>query len=310
MNRVLVVGQGRSGTTWVGEVLGRSDGAAYVHEPDDERRDPLALRAALSLGWYPVLAPDAPADVDDAYQRLWRGVFEGGRPASSVRARAARRLLRSTPRPAIRAAVAAQGHKMPTRLRLATLLAAPRGGPAPQAIVAKSVRAIFAVEWLAQHLGATVVVVTRHPLDVLASRLELGWSEHEGVPPEHLRRMDVQPLPEGASELSGIGWQIGVFGTALADSAARHREWIRVRHEDLCRAPADAFAELCRKLDLTWSDEQRRFLTESDRDGTGWAVQRVAAELPEAWRHRLSPDQADEAFAMLERFPRALDGYR
>ena len=47
MSDLLIVGQGRSGTTWVGEVLGRAEGARYVHEPDDERRDPQALRARL-----------------------------------------------------------------------------------------------------------------------------------------------------------------------------------------------------------------------------------------------------------------------
>ena len=33
--RVLVAGLPRSGTTWVGEVLGRTAGARYLHEPDN-----------------------------------------------------------------------------------------------------------------------------------------------------------------------------------------------------------------------------------------------------------------------------------
>ena len=48
--RVLIAGLPRSGTTWVGEVLGRTAGAHYLHEPDNHLVRPDAWWAKRRLG--------------------------------------------------------------------------------------------------------------------------------------------------------------------------------------------------------------------------------------------------------------------
>ena len=58
--RVLVAGLPRSGTTWVGEVLGRTAGARYLHEPDNHLVRPDAWLAKRRLGPYPELRPRRP----------------------------------------------------------------------------------------------------------------------------------------------------------------------------------------------------------------------------------------------------------
>ena len=55
--RVLVAGLPRSGTTWVGEVLGRTAGARYLHEPDNHLLRPEAWWAKRRLGPYPEVRP-------------------------------------------------------------------------------------------------------------------------------------------------------------------------------------------------------------------------------------------------------------
>ena len=40
-----------------------------------------------------------------------------------------------------------------------------------------------------------------------------------------------------------------------------------------------------------------------NQPGQGYELRRVAQDLPEAWRSRLSPDQVGEALAGLEGFP-------
>ena len=46
--QVLIVGVARSGTTWVGQTLGRTQGVHYVHEPDGDH-DAFAFRAVARL---------------------------------------------------------------------------------------------------------------------------------------------------------------------------------------------------------------------------------------------------------------------
>ena len=74
-SRVLVAGLPRSGTTWVGEVLGRTAGARYLHEPDNHLVRPDAWWAKRRFGPYPELSPGA---AGGDYERLWALAFAGG----------------------------------------------------------------------------------------------------------------------------------------------------------------------------------------------------------------------------------------
>ncbi|MGH3003603.1 MAG: hypothetical protein ACRDM1_13240, partial [Gaiellaceae bacterium] len=94
---VLVAGVPRSGTSWIGHVLGSTPGAGYVGEPDNHEHSPFALRAKLGLpGYY---YPDVdPSDDAPVYERLWRETFAvqgaGDTAFERVRRAAALRLLR------------------------------------------------------------------------------------------------------------------------------------------------------------------------------------------------------------------------
>src|SRR5205823_1469687 len=72
---ILVAGLPRSGTTWVGEVLGHTAGARYLHEPDNHLLRPEAWWAKRGLGPYPELAPEQDAP---GYEQLWALAFSGG----------------------------------------------------------------------------------------------------------------------------------------------------------------------------------------------------------------------------------------
>ena len=49
-----MVGPPRSGTTWIAQAIRHGAGCRYVHEPDNERYSPLALRLKAGLGRFPV----------------------------------------------------------------------------------------------------------------------------------------------------------------------------------------------------------------------------------------------------------------
>jgi hypothetical protein len=314
--RILVIGPPRSGTTWVEQVLGRAASARVVHEPDNETCSPFALRAKTSLGRFPVLGPSDAAP--PAYFDLWSRAFEGVGRAATARWLTAKALLRSADSD-LDAAFDQRQHRFSARLRVISALAtlpaaslAERAGDPP--VLVKTVHASLAAEWIAARWQPKVVVVLRHPLNVVASHVALGWGP-SGLDSHRLLHRGMAQLPwvpaVGPDDppLRRLAWQIGVFMTALEAAVERNRGWVVVSHEDLCRDPAGGFKALCAALGVPWTDEAAEFLVASERPGTGLETRRVAAEQPSNWTRQLSRAQVDEVLDVLSAFPDRLNGF-
>jgi hypothetical protein len=302
MNAVLIAGVPRSGTTWIGRALGQSAQAVYVNEPDGFR-DPYAFRVMLTRGENPVLVPGEPAP---DFERLWSGALAGGRPAGSLRDRAARALYERAPLDDRRAA-RARGHAS-GRLRVVTLLARPRvHDPDARHVVVKSVQCALALEWIAARFHPRVLIVERNPLNVLASWAELDYvrSERErAVMEAYARRAwGLEPPPPGAPHLEVQAFAFGVQTSALREAAQHHPEWVTTSHEHLCVDSPARFAALAAELGLTWGEEADRFLRDSDQEGTPYRTLRRTEEQPDRWRERLDTDQVATIRDTLARFP-------
>ncbi|HEY1741203.1 MAG TPA: hypothetical protein VGI86_20985, partial [Acidimicrobiia bacterium] len=88
MHSVLLVGVPRGGTTWVGQVLGHTQGAVYVHEPDGTH-EPFAFRAKQHQFNQPMIDADAPRAAAPELAALFDGALAGGAPADTWRDRLA-----------------------------------------------------------------------------------------------------------------------------------------------------------------------------------------------------------------------------
>jgi hypothetical protein len=302
---LLIVGVPRSGTTWTGRVLGRTDGAVYVNEPDGFR-DPLAFRVMRALGENPILEP---SDSAPDYERLWRGALAGGRPAGTFRDRIAR-LAYERSRLRDRRAARDEGSVRP-RLQLAAAAAVPRlAEPAGGPVVVKSVQSILALDWVWERFRPRILVIERNPLNVLASWIELGYvrnvRERDAVAAYASRRWAIESPDANSSQLVHQAFTYGTLATELREAAVRHPEWTVARHEDLCVDPTASFRTLAETFGLVWGDASEQFLTDSDSDGTPYRTLRRTAEQPERWRERLDADQVATIRKTLGRFPGAL----
>jgi hypothetical protein len=321
VNRVLVVGLPRSGTTWVGQVLGATEGAAYVDEPDNHLTSPFALRTKRQLGMrdFPALGAGS---VAPEYASLWDNAFATASSNADQRARgwlreirrrAANRLLCRVPRTALLAAVRGNmGGDL--RIVAAQRLAVPERPPEGAiTLVVKSVYTPLAVEWIAHRITARVVVVLRGPLNVLSSWAKLEWLGQRGddmldliapeIRDELTVRWRVAAPPAGAAVVSRAAWMIGALTCALSDAAARHHNWVVVTHEELCANSHERFGALAAELGLTWTDGDARRLDAMNREGGDFEPHRIADELIDVWRLRLDPEQVAEAKDVLDRFP-------
>ncbi len=305
---ILVTGVGRSGTTWVGAALGRTAGAAYLHEPDNGDQSRFALRAMAGLGDHPVLGPDdrAPA----ALVRLWDVAF--GAPPRYVRGqqRAALALSRGASFVEQRAIGYPGRSAVTLRLRAASRLAVPTFLPAgTRHRIVKSVRVQFALDWISARWNPIVVVCRRHPLHIVASLLELGHDHRIECLSPGARAFAVARFgaaePETDDPLVCHTWRTGLLSAALDGALRVHPEFHAIDHEDFCREPVEQFHALADALGLEWTSECEAFVQESNRPGSGYELNRVAAEEPEKWRRRLTADEAKIAVRVLAQFPMA-----
>jgi len=302
---IVIVGLPRSGTTWTMRALGSAAGAATVLEGDNEDKFPASIHAKRARGRYPVLAPGQEAG---PYRALWQWILDGAH--EDRRSRLARRLLGPGAEQRIH-----QGRPDPVTWLAATVARHPRtpdaaavrnGGPR---IVAKSIHAQLAVEWLAAEFDVDVLLLLRHPANVLASWMELNLKDARNSTLESrsdIRRRYLDPWgvgPPGPDPVERMSWRIGLLIAALEDAGSRHPDWHRRTHEQLCVDPTAEFRRLYADLGLEWGPPVEEFLEGHNTPGSGFVVKRVASELPDAWRTRLDADEVSTLRRVLARFP-------
>jgi hypothetical protein len=196
-------------------------------------------------------------------------------------------------------------------LRIARAAARPPvADPSVINVVAKSVQCARSIEWIVDRFAPATVVLSRHPLNAIASWRDLDFvrnpRENETLARDAFERWGVTAPAADAPRLAQQAFVYAVTASAFASAAAQHPEWITVRHEDLCRDAPGELRGLAARLGLEWTDAATRFVEESDRDGVGFMTARVAAEQEERWRDRLSGAEVDLVRAVLAEFPAGL----
>jgi hypothetical protein len=302
---IVIVGLPRSGTTWTLRAMGSAVGEGGILEPDNEDKVPAAIHAKHGLGRYPVLQPG-----DDAapYRRLWEWVFNGA--VEGRRSNLARHLLGPGAAERIH-----EGRPDPVTWLAATIARNPNVGPVrvdgnegPR-IVAKSIHAQLAVEWLADEFDLEVVLLLRHPANVLASWMEVHLKDARNSTLEsrpEIRSRYLEPWgipPPGPDPVERMSWRIALLTAAIEDVHARHPEFQLRTHEQLCTDPPAEFSQLFDDVGLPWGEASETFLKDHNVPGTGFAVRRVASDLSDSWQQRLDDAQVSTLRRVLEWFP-------
>ena len=153
-----------------------------------------------------------------------------------------------------------------------------------------------------------VLVLLRHPGNVLSSWLTLNLNEQfirlEENPAVRTRLLNPWGVAApGPDPLERMIFSIGVLSTALEAAVSRNPRWLIRTHEQLCSDPGQEFKNLYADLGLAWSQAVEGFLVGNDRPGEGFHTQRVAAELPDNWKRRLTSHQVAVMRRVLSQFP-------
>jgi sulfotransferase family protein len=307
---LLVASAPRTGTTWVAWVLSTAPGLTWVNEPDNEWPNVFALKAKRTLGRFPVLQKgDA---VPKEYEELWDRAFRG-RIQSRLLEWLVWRVDRGdrTMQQLWRALCDHANPEISRPLRMLTSVARPPGsrpsGRQGDRVLVKTVYSPLALDWIDERFQPQVLIVLRHPLNVMSSWAELGWGgcaleTNPRVRERLASRWDLPQLDADATPLQRIAWEVGLFTSQLHAGLDEHPHWTAVSHEDLCVDPRTKFQQLYQDLGLTWSGRTEKFLSERNRPGRAFQVFRVAElQKPDRWKERLLPHQLEEIWSVFSR---------
>ncbi len=300
---LVIVGLPRSGTTWTSRTLARGSGICTLGEPDNEDFSPPAIHAKRRLGRYPVLDPGMSAP---SYRVLWEWILSGG-PEGDRIARA-RQMLGPGSRRRI-----FDGRLDPVAWLAGTLARDPRTGSSDflggRRVIAKSIHAQLALDWLVSEFDVDVLVLVRHPANVLASWLDVNLKDARNATLE--KRADVRkrfvepwgvPYP-GPDPIERMSWKIGLLSCALEQAIARHPGWLVRSHEAMCADPETEFRRLFADLQVEWTPEVENYLREHDTPGEGFVLNRVASEMPDSWQKRLDDREITTLSKVFQWFP-------
>lgn len=310
---VLVAGLHRSSTTWTSSILAAAAGREPLIEPDGHTINALAVQAKSGLGGFPVLRA---RDRAPAYEDMWLRVFDGQWPLQSDPAQVVcEREMLSRKTTSLEAMLLDETTLEPIardqRMHL-SFHRPPEDREPP--VVIKSATLSLALDWFNWRFpGCSIVVVERHPLDVVASRLAngfddiaplpRGWREHCGAPDLPGYEPDA-----GATLTERTAWLVATLYTVQSFWADR-LGLPRIRHEALCADPSATLWPLFDRLELPDRDAAELLIESTNRPGQGFEIARERANAACSARRSLSQSQLAAVKSVFERFGPTVNAY-
>jgi Sulfotransferase family len=251
---IVITGLPRSGTSWVGKMLEASGRTVYVNEPMNPHHPPGHTPGVLNV------------DVERAFQYICTANEGPYLPAFADTAR-----LRYHPLAELRRNQGA--YDLARLVKYGASFT--RGRITKKRALLDDPYAVFSARWLADRMGATVVILVRDPVAFCGSWHKLGWTTyfHELLEQPHL----VQDLlgdhvPE-LQRLVGSTDKLAKNATlwrATYDVVGRWSEVPGVhirRYEDFSRAPVESFHELYDVCGLPWSAQTEATVVSGSQAG-------------------------------------------
>ena len=273
---IFITGAPRSGTSWLGQILGSYSGMRYVYEPFNHQWNP---KLSGQLQQFKYLSGGAKASLE--INRNGDRAFEGRQNIKQI----GRALYR--------------GYWMHTL------------GPFDRVVV-KDPTAVLMADWIQHRYAADIVFITRHPCGFASSIMAQGWKislkrlfNQKPLMDEYLG--EFSDLLERAEQDPWL--RLGAFWGAVHFVAFkqlnRYAHWHLCIYEDLCNDPIRQVLAVTERLGLGSLNNSTLKLLNSRRnqnEGDSGSTRKDSKKMPEIWKERLSPHQIDAVIGVVAEF--------
>ena len=292
---ILVTGPHHSGSTWTGKMVAAAPGVGYIHEPMNPTHRP-GICAATTKRYF--------LNVEDGDPERWAqalrntATFQYDMRAEWDAVQTPKDIARM-----IRDAAIFGWHRYNGRRALL-----------------KDPIALFSAEWIAQTLGAQVVMLMRHPASFISSLKRLEWLfpfqdlaaqsllMRERLTPFASEIRDAARQPEGGDLISRGSLLWCIFAHVIDTYQRCHEDWLFVRHEDLAHAPVDGFQQMYGYLRLPFTRSVQQTIQQHTSQENPSEVasdvthklQRDSARVTQTWKTRLTQNEIDQIYTAVQ----------
>ena len=296
---IVISGIPRSGSSWVGRVLSQASNTQYIHEPDNEKKKIIPLLLKKNVHRFPAFEGGMK---DSFYYLLWKKSLLGGYSNFS-------KLVTLIFKPKSNyenyIKYKCNNHFNDIYSIADSLLLSILGKiihislfwkRAKRRVIVKSVHSVLSIDWLMNTFNIRLVVLVRHPANVIASYLKMNMSDadREVKVPEigqnHIKEYIMERNLRD-DKLGRMAIQVCSFYKYIELMTNKHSQIKLIKHEDLCQDPVGKFKDLFSYLNLNWSKKVEDFLNEKNRLGDGYKISRIASKEADKYKKNLSLEQ-------------------
>lgn len=240
---ILVTGSHRSGSTWIGTIIGKSDDVCYIWEPFNKDYGPGICSARFDY-YFPYITEENEDKYLSHIHQTLQYKYHLWEEIKSIR----------------RKKQIYDCLKYFTNFNKAKLK--------KQRPLFKDPLAIFSAEWLYQCFDFQVVVLIRHPASFVSSIKRLNWTHPfedflkqpllvNGPLKQYKHEIeDFARNPRDIMDQSIMLWNLINF--RILQYQRSHPDWIFMRYEDIASEPIACFKHLFNKLNLLFLDRIER----------------------------------------------------
>lgn len=273
---ILVTGIHRSGSTWVGKMLGLASEIGYIHEPFNRNS---GISRDLFKTWFTY--------INDENEEQYRDQIENyisfkypflNKLKKSRSARDVGRSIRDFSRFSLNRAA----------------------GRRP---LVKDPISIFSAEWLYKTFDMDVIILTRHPAAFAGSIKKAGWRSGMGnylkqplLIRDHLKEFEEELKIHAEKEMDLVDeaillWNM-VHSVILKYHKKQHRGWYFVKHEDISKDPVTYFEEMYNHTGLAFTGQVREKIEEYSFGGDASnKLKRDSKANIYSWKKRLTEEE-------------------
>lgn len=264
---ILILGHGRSGTTWVGNVFATGRRVLYYFEPGSPTADQPFDQ------WFAYARPGQPAPT---LAQIFDPVFQGLPGRRNWRRSLLHRLLPGYQLVVKEVAGLMAAEWLAERYRPATLL-------------------------VIRHPCPTILSELEQGTDPARSKATLLAQKQ--LFEDHLE--PYRPVIEAATSPHQILAAIWAARyRVIADALPRHPDWKIVQYETLCEEPVATFHQLFSHVGLPWSDRNVNFIWHSSTTASPglYSGKRVSRHQLDKWNGQLTPAETAAIYRTIEPF--------
>ena len=261
---LLILSMPRSGSSWIGNVLGLSKSAAYLFEPISKSHSRRTGNKNITV--FEILPENIPLSYKSAADNTFTGI------------------------PAFLKQVARKPSQWKIKDRK------------QKRLVVKDVNPL-AVKWLIDNYKPRIIYITRHPAAVANSFSAFGWVKTDQFKlrfsERALQNMECDYDKIYTSFWSNFGALQAVITKMSMDALKDYEDCKIIKYEDVCSNPLDIFRQLYHFAELEWDGDVEEYIisqsTSKESSVTGeYGDKRNSGSIIDKWKREMDPAAIDE----------------